>query len=115
MADVSSLFSSDAPSDLFGAAQSPWVQGWNEQGFPYWFNTLTGEASWSAPEEAVAPSPEQEAREGEELALGQPHLSPLLNLAEGADPAAGSSAPDDTWALGLAPLLLLFSLLLLGL
>ena len=28
---------------------SPWVVGYTEEGYPYWFNTVTGESSWTIP------------------------------------------------------------------
>jgi len=32
--------------------ESPWVQGWTEEGYAYWFNTITGESSWEDPNAA---------------------------------------------------------------
>ena len=37
-----------------GAADNPWVPGYTDEGYPYWFNQLTGESSWTEPPEAAA-------------------------------------------------------------
>ena len=43
------------------ASESPWVSGYNEEGYQYWFNNITGESSWYPPEGFEAAADGQQA------------------------------------------------------
>ena len=39
------------------SSQDPWTQGVSPEGHPYYFNTVTGESSWTAPPEHAPSTP----------------------------------------------------------
>ena len=61
-------------------ASSPWVVGYTEEGYTYWFNTVTGESSWTNPE-APAEAAAGATDDGTDAQLEGSYATP-------ADPAA---------------------------
>ena len=92
-----SAAAADAAADGAAAAEaSPWVPGQTEEGYAYWYNTLTGESSWEAPPEVQqaqqeAP-PEQPEPEPEQPAEPEPQQPPPPEEAAVAEAATEAAA-----------------------
>ena len=71
--------------------ESPWVMGYNEQGYQYWFNNITGESSWYPPEGFEADGQHAAAATEEQPSAGGEFAEEPLQEAE--IPAFGGQQP----------------------
>ena len=73
------------------ASESPWVSGYNEEGYQYWFNNITGESSWYPPEGFEADGQHAAAATEEQPSAGGEFAEEPLQEAE--IPAFGGQQP----------------------
>ena len=101
MPEAEAMAAEDEAQDVAYAGEaavsdSPWVgPGYTDEGYPYWYNQLTGESSWIDPHAppAAAEGAEAEAFSGEVDASAAAEATPGLDDAAAAaaqEPAEGS-------------------------
>jgi len=96
-ADSGVLVTGNESSKDLVADELGWAQGVTPEGFPYWYNYITGESSWELPEELQAAigesrGDEQLAELELELEFGAESASDVQPEATGGDPSDHSFA-----------------------